>query len=84
MVPNRFCFQTETGVESQTLLNCDGAELLLGDGDMLIQTQNNVVRSQGASVSSEEIKNVFQVINTSLNRRYDQELFRISDSDLQS
>ena len=84
MVPNRICFQTETGVESQTLLNCDGAELLLGDGDMLIQTQNNVVRSQGASVSSEEIKNVFQVINTSLNRRYDQELFRISDSDLQS
>ena len=84
MVPNRICFQTETGVESQTLLNCDGAELLLGDGDMLIQTQNNVVRVQGTSVSSEEIKNVFQVINRSLNRRYDQELFRISDSDLQS
>lgn len=83
MIPNRICFQTETGRESQTLFNCDGAELLLGDGDMLIQTQNNVVRAQGASVSSEEIKNVCQVINTALSR-YDQELFRISDSDLQS
>ena len=62
-----------------------GSDLLLGNGDMLLRDyEKGITRGQYAFVSSGEIKQVCEIINTPLPSGHDQELFRISDSDLQS
>ena len=77
----RFRFE----VSSNHVFPRKGSDLLLGNGDMLLRDyEKGITRGQYAFVSSGEIKQVCEIINTPLPSGHDQELFRISDSDLQS
>ena len=59
-MPSRIAFAVTSGVDSRTILDMNGAEKLLGKGDMLFSPQGipKPVRVQGAVVSDEEVSAV--------------------------
>lgn len=59
-MPSRIAFAVTSGVDSRTILDVNGAEKLLGKGDMLFSPQGipKPVRVQGAFVSDEEVSAV--------------------------
>ena len=56
-MPSRIAFSVTSGVDSRTILDMNGAEKLLGKGDMLFGPQwlQKPIRLQGAFVSDEEV-----------------------------
>jgi S-DNA-T family DNA segregation ATPase FtsK/SpoIIIE len=62
--PARISYQVTSRVDSRTILDCVGAEKLLGKGDMLFLPPgtSKVQRIHGAMVSDEEINRVLQFI----------------------
>ncbi len=54
-IPARVSFQLPTQLDSRTILDCAGAESLLGSGDMLLSINGNVERLQGYFASDEEL-----------------------------
>ena len=58
--PARIAFQVATGVDSRVVLDTNGAEDLLGSGDMLFVDPANraPMRAQGVLISDGEIENV--------------------------
>lgn len=63
-IPARIAFSVASIIDSRTILDCPGAEKLLGRGDMLFLTADlsKPKRVQGAFVSEEEMKNVVDFI----------------------
>lgn len=63
-MPSRVAFAVTSGVDSRTILDMNGAEKLLGKGDMLFFPQNyqKPLRVQGAFVSDEEVSAVVDFI----------------------
>ncbi len=63
-MPSRIAFSVSSGVDSRTILDTNGAEKLLGKGDMLFFPQwlNKPSRVQGAFVSDEEVQDVVDFI----------------------
>ena len=61
-IPARAAFSVASLIDSRTILDCPGAEKLLGRGDMLFQTAelSKPVRLQGAFISEEELKSVVE------------------------
>lgn len=59
-MPSRIAFSVSSGVDSRTILDMNGAEKLLGKGDMLFYPQGftKPSRVQGAFVSDEEVSAV--------------------------
>ncbi|MDD3796211.1 MAG: DNA translocase FtsK [Lachnospiraceae bacterium] len=59
-MPSRIAFSVSSGVDSRTILDMNGAEKLLGNGDMLFapQTYKKPARIQGAFVSDKEVSDV--------------------------
>lgn len=59
-MPSRIAFAVSSGIDSRTILDMNGAEKLLGKGDMLFfpQSYSKPVRVQGAFVSDQEIQAV--------------------------
>ena len=59
-MPSRVAFAVTSGVDSRTILDMNGAEKLLGKGDMLFFPQNyqKPLRVQGAFVSDKEVSDV--------------------------
>lgn len=59
-MPSRVSFAVSSGVDSRTILDMNGAEKLLGKGDMLFYPQGypKPARVQGAFVSDEEVGNI--------------------------
>jgi len=59
-IPARIAFSVASLIDSRTILDCPGAEKLLGRGDMLYLTAelSKPKRLQGAFVSEEELKRV--------------------------
>ena len=59
-MPSRIAFAVSSGVDSRTILDSNGAEKLLGKGDMLFAPQGypKPARVQGAFVSDEEVSDV--------------------------
>jgi len=58
--PSRIAFAVSTQVDSRTILDINGAEKLLGNGDMLFSPvgASKPIRAQGAFVVEKEIRNV--------------------------
>ena len=58
--PSRIAFAVSTQVDSRTILDLNGAEKLLGNGDMLFSPVGapKPIRAQGAFVVEKEIRNV--------------------------
>ena len=59
-MPSRVAFAVTSGVDSRTILDMNGAEKLLGKGDMLFYPQgySKPLRVQGAFVSDKEVQSV--------------------------
>ena len=59
-MPSRIAFAVTSGVDSRTILDMNGAEKLLGKGDMLFHPQGvpKPLRVQGAFVSDKEVSDV--------------------------
>ena len=63
-IPSRIAFSVSSGTDSRTILDRNGAEKLLGKGDMLYHPTGmpNPIRVQGAFVSDEEIEKVVEFV----------------------
>lgn len=59
-MPSRIAFSVSSGVDSRTIIDMNGAEKLLGKGDMLFYPSGyqKPVRVQGAFVSDKEVQKV--------------------------
>lgn len=76
-MPSRVAFSVSSGVDSRTILDMNGAEKLLGKGDMLFYPQgySKPARVQGAFVSDKEIVDVVDFLkNQSMGNVYSQEI----------
>ena len=63
-MPSRIAFSVTSGVDSRTILDMNGAEKLLGKGDMLYYPQGlqKPLRVQGAFVSDKEVSDVVEFL----------------------
>ena len=77
-MPSRIAFSVTSGVDSRTILDMNGAERLLGKGDMLFYPQGYTKpsRVQGAFISDEEISEIvdFLKANAGGEGQYDEEV----------
>ena len=82
-IPSRIAFAVSSGIDSRTILDSQGAEKLLGKGDMLFlpQGENTPIRIQGTFISDEEIKTVVDYTIKQQKAHYDETL-TMSDEEL--
>ncbi len=76
-MPSRVAFSVSSGVDSRTILDMNGAEKLLGKGDMLFYPQGYAkpARVQGAFVSDSEVSDVVDFLkNQSLGNVYAEDI----------
>lgn len=70
-VPSRIAFAVSSGVDSRTIIDMNGAEKLLGKGDMLFYPSGyqKPARVQGAMVSDEEVNEVVEFLKAQLEEK---------------
>ena len=81
--PSRIAFAVSTQVDSRTILDVNGAEKLLGNGDMLFSPvgASKPIRAQGAFVVEKEIRNVVSYLTKhSPSPEYEQEVLEYKKS----
>ncbi len=64
-IPCRMAFQTASRIDSKVILDAQGAEKLLGQGDLLFSmpgAASGTIRAQGAYVSEEELQEVVEFV----------------------
>src|SRR5262249_38701580 len=81
--PARISFQVTARVDSRTILDCIGAERLLGGGDMLFLPPGTarVQRLHGAFVSEAEIRKVTEFAKQQARPQYVMDLLDSDDDD---
>jgi S-DNA-T family DNA segregation ATPase FtsK/SpoIIIE len=74
-LPCRISFQVASKHDSRTIIECVGAERLLGKGDLLFLPPgtNRIVRGHGAYIGDREINALSQKLSALYPQRYDQE-----------
>jgi S-DNA-T family DNA segregation ATPase FtsK/SpoIIIE len=79
--PARISFQVTTRPDSRTILDCIGAERLLGDGDMLFMPPGTarVQRLHGAFVSDDEVRRVVDFVKRQAKPEYRMELLETEE-----
>ncbi len=82
-VPSRMAFAVSSGVDSRTILDSNGAEKLLGRGDMLYMPvdQNSPTRIQGAYIPDQDVQHVTDFIRNQQTAEYD-EAMMVSDEEI--
>lgn len=67
-MPSRIAFSVSSGVDSRTILDMNGAEKLLGKGDMLFYPQGYTkpARVQGAFISDSEVSDVVEFLKNQM------------------
>ena len=76
-MPSRIAFAVTSGVDSRTILDMNGAEKLLGKGDMLFDPQGvpKPLRVQGAFVSYKDVSDIVKfIIENNENSQYRKDL----------
>jgi S-DNA-T family DNA segregation ATPase FtsK/SpoIIIE len=65
-IPSRLAFAVSSGIDSRTILDTNGAEKLLGKGDMLFSPigESKPIRIQGAFISDKEVESIVAAIKT--------------------
>ena len=62
--PARIAFRVTSKIDSRTILDAGGAEQLIGKGDMLLSTGNDLIRIQCAFVDTPEIEKITEFIGS--------------------
>ena len=78
-IPSRIAFAVSSGTDSRTILDSNGAEKLLGKGDMLFAPSGapTPIRVQGAFVSDEEVSAVVDFLkNQGMQAGYDEDTIK--------
>lgn len=75
-IPSRIALKVSTGQDSRIILDCGGAESLIGRGDMLFSPvgASKPVRVQGCYASDEEIEGVTGYIKKNHQAQYNEEI----------
>jgi len=60
--PSRIAYQVASKIDSRTILDQNGAEGLVGNGDLLYMLGSRIIRLQGPYVSIEEVDNLTRYI----------------------
>ena len=70
-IPARIAFQVPSGLDSRVILDENGAENLLGEGDLLYRPPGvaGFTRGQGAFVSDQEVQDVVDFVRRARPRR---------------
>lgn len=73
-VPSRVAFAISSGTDSRTILDENGAEKLLGRGDMLFKPidENHPVRLQGSFISDDDVERIVNFIKAQADADYDE------------
>ena len=73
-VPSRVAFAVSSGTDSRTILDENGAEKLLGRGDMLFKPidENHPVRLQGSFISDDDVEHIVNFIKAQADADYDE------------
>ncbi|MAV61953.1 MAG: DNA translocase FtsK [Candidatus Pelagibacter sp.] len=78
--PTRISFQVTSKIDSRTILGEQGAEQLLGKGDMLFMTSaNRMIRIHGPFVSENEIEKINNYLRTQAEPDYVDEILNYVD-----
>ena len=81
--PTRISFQVSSKIDSRTILGEQGAEQLLGKGDMLFMSSaNRIVRIHGPYVSEFEIEKVNSFLRSQGEPNYIDEITIIKDNEI--
>jgi len=77
--PARISFKVASMVDSRTVIDTNGAEKLLGRGDMLVLEpgSDRAVRAQGGLVFDEEIERVIEFIKSQREPDYVEEMMKV-------
>ncbi|MDL2312280.1 DNA translocase FtsK [Bacteroidales bacterium OttesenSCG-928-B11] len=62
--PARIAFRVSSKIDSRTILDGNGADQLIGKGDMLISTGSDLIRLQCAFVDTPEVENIVRHIES--------------------
>jgi S-DNA-T family DNA segregation ATPase FtsK/SpoIIIE len=80
--PTRISFQVTSKIDSRTILGEQGAELLLGNGDMLFMSSaSRIVRIHGPYVSEKEIERVSTFLRLQGSPTYIEEITKIEEQE---
>jgi S-DNA-T family DNA segregation ATPase FtsK/SpoIIIE len=65
-IPSRIAFQVASKIDSRVILDENGADRLLGQGDMLYlpPSTSRLIRAQGVLVTDEEIRRLVEFVST--------------------
>ncbi|MDD2851047.1 MAG: DNA translocase FtsK 4TM domain-containing protein [Desulfuromonadaceae bacterium] len=82
-LPSRISFQVTSKVDSRTILDCNGGESLLGNGDMLYMPPgtSRLQRIHGAYVSDSEVQRVVDFLKKQGKPVYEKSIMEMKDSD---
>lgn len=80
-LPARIAFKVPSKTDSRTILDANGAEALLGKGDMLLMLPNEpgMKRVHGAFISESEIKSVVEFWKNQGEPEYDSSILKVED-----
>ncbi len=73
-VPSRIAFAVASGTDSRTILGENGAEKLLGRGDMLFHPigESAPMRLQGSFISDDDVERIVQFVKEQADAEYDE------------
>ena len=72
-IPGRVAFKTSQAIDSRTILDAQGAENLIGRGDMLFKSKGGeLIRAQGAWISDDEINRITGFIQEHSTQKFDE------------
>jgi len=82
--PSRISFRVSSKVDSRTIIDTNGAEQLLGQGDMLFLPpgSSRLIRVHGAYVDEKEVKRICDFVRSQANPTYDDKVV-MSDKEVE-
>jgi S-DNA-T family DNA segregation ATPase FtsK/SpoIIIE len=81
-MPSRIAFRVSSKMDSRIVLDQNGADLLLGQGDMLFMPPgaSKPIRSQGTFIDDREIRESVKIVREAAEAQYEPELVQIKAS----